>query len=170
MRVSLPVKVGVSLSSLVALAGCQSAPMVGSSAADGDDSTSAEMSETQEGSQGYSSESSTDAATPSDGAVASSYTDGAYQATGGYQSPNGPETIAVSVTLTGGVISAVEVSPQATNSTTERYQGMFAGGIGQEVVGKSLDEADVSRVAGSSLTSGGFKKALESIRQDAKVS
>ncbi|MEX2441315.1 MAG: hypothetical protein WD400_01575, partial [Pontimonas sp.] len=124
----------------------------------------------QDGAQGYPSESSTDSPTPSDGAVASSYADGAYQATGGYQSPNGPETIAVSVTLTGGVISAVEVSPQGTNSTTERYQGMFAGGVGQEVVGKSLDEADVSRVAGSSLTSGGFKKALESIRQDAKVS
>lgn len=96
-------------------------------------------------------------------------TDGTYRAQGGYQSPNGPENIEVSVTITDGVIEAVEVIPGATNSTSKRYQGDFAGGVSAEVVGKSLDEADVTRVAGSSLTSGGFAEALQTIRQDAKV-
>jgi uncharacterized protein with FMN-binding domain len=171
MRVSLPMKMTVSLSSLVALAGCQSAAMVDPSPADVEDSAPAESSETQEATEeAPSDQSSTDDATMSGGMMAAAYADGAYEATGGYQSPNGPETVVVSVTLTDGVISAVELTPQPSNSTTDRYQEMFAGGIGEEVVGKSLDDADVSRVAGSSLTSGGFAKALESIRQDAKVS
>ena len=89
---------------------------------------------------------------------------------GGYQSLNGAETIEVNITIDGGVVSAVEVIPQATSSTSQRYQGNFAGGIAGEIIGKSLDEADVDRVAGSSLTGGGFAEALESIRQDAKAS
>lgn len=161
MRVSLPLQISVSLGSLVALAGCQAAPMAGSSSSEEPEPTPAEASEMQE---------SADQEATTDDAADASYADGGYEATGGYQSPNGPETIAVSVTVTDGVISAVEVTPQPTNDTTERYQGMFAGGIADEVVGKSLDEADVSRVAGSSLTSGGFQSALESIRQDAKAS
>jgi hypothetical protein len=95
--------------------------------------------------------------------------DGTYQAGGGYQSPNGPETIEVSLTITNGVIEEVSVTPGATSSTSKRYQGDFAGGIAAEVVGKSLDEVDVTRVAGSSLTSGGFQEALATIRQDATV-
>ena len=95
--------------------------------------------------------------------------DGTYQAGGGYQSPNGPETIEVSLTITNGVIEEVSVTPAATSSTSKRYQGDFAGGIAAEVVGKSLDEVDVTRVAGSSLTSGGFQEALATIRQDATV-
>ena len=95
--------------------------------------------------------------------------DGTFRASGGYQSPNGPETIEVSITITDGVIEAVEVIPGATNSTSKRYQGDFAGGVAAEVVGKSLEEADVTRVAGSSLTSGGFAEALQTMRQDAKV-
>jgi uncharacterized protein with FMN-binding domain len=95
--------------------------------------------------------------------------DGSYRASGGYQSPNGPETIEVSITISRGVIESVEVIPQATNSTSKRYQGDFGGGLAAEVVGKSLEEADVTRVAGSSLTSGGFAEALQTIRQDAKV-
>jgi uncharacterized protein with FMN-binding domain len=100
--------------------------------------------------------------------LAASYQDGSYQAAGGYQSPNGSETIQLSLTLENGVITAIEVTPGAAGGTSERYQGQFAGGIAAETIGKSLDELNVSRVAGSSLTSGGFKKALESIKADAR--
>lgn len=171
MRVSLPMKMTVSLGSLVALAGCQSAAMVDSSPTDVDDTAPAESSETEEATQDVpSDEASMDSAEANSDMMAGAYVDGSFEATGEYQSPNGPETVVVSVTLTDGVISAVEVTPQPTNSTTDRYQAMFAGGIGEEVVGKSLDDADVSRVAGSSLTGGGFSDALERIRQDAKAS
>ncbi len=50
---------------------------------------------------------------------------------------------------------------------TERYQGEFIDGIADEVVGKPIDELNVSRVAGSSLTSGGFNDAVASIKEQA---
>jgi uncharacterized protein with FMN-binding domain len=96
------------------------------------------------------------------------YNDGTYQAQGGYQSPNGPETIELTITLAGNVITDITVNPGASNATSQRYQGQFAGGVAAETVGKSLDELQVSRVSGSSLTSGGFTQALESIKADAR--
>ncbi len=65
-------------------------------------------------------------------------------------------------------MSDVEVTgdPQAPGKT-ENFQGQFIDGIDDEVVGKSLDEISVDRVAGSSLTSGGFNQAVESIKEQA---
>ncbi len=160
MRTSLPVKWSLTLGSLVTLAGCQSAPLIESGSGETPENVPDEAAETTEMADQPAQSS----------APTADYRDGTYAATGGYQSPNGPETVEVSITLTGGVISDVEVTPQATNSTSTRYQGDFAGGIAKDVVGKSIDEAEVSRVAGSSLTSGGFAEALQSIRQDAKAS
>jgi uncharacterized protein with FMN-binding domain len=98
--------------------------------------------------------------------VPGNYADGTYVASGGYQSPNGPETIEVSLTLADGVVTAVEVTPQAAG-TSQRYQDQFAGGVAAETVGKPIDQIDVSRIAGSSLTSGGFREALTVIKADA---
>lgn len=96
-----------------------------------------------------------------------SYADGTYTAEGSYQTPESVETIEVTLALAGGLIESVEVvgDPQAAES--ERYQSEFIGGISDEVVGKSVDEISVSRVAGSSLTSGGFNDALEAIKTEA---
>ena len=55
--------------------------------------------------------------------------------------------------------------PQKRES--EQYQGEFIGGIADVVVGEDIDEISVSRVAGSSLTSGGFNEAIEAIKADA---
>lgn len=95
------------------------------------------------------------------------YTDGTYTAQGAYQTPETVEEITVTLTIDDGVISEVEVvgDPQARES--EQYQGEFIGGIEDEVIGLSIDELDVSRVAGSSLTSGGFNAAVEDIRDQA---
>ncbi|RZS53507.1 hypothetical protein EV141_2457 [Microcella putealis] len=95
------------------------------------------------------------------------YADGTYSASGTYISPNGTETVDVEVTIEGNTITAVTVDPNPTNPTTSRYQTMFAGGIEAEVVGKAVDEVEVTRVAGSSLTGGGFTDALNAIKADA---
>lgn len=98
-----------------------------------------------------------------------SYSAGLYAGNGTYTSPNGRENIVVFVTLAdGGVVTDVSVTPGANNPTVAFYQGEFAEGIAAEVVGRHLDELDVTRVAGSSLTSGGFREALEQIRSDAR--
>lgn len=101
------------------------------------------------------------------GATSGEYADGTYTAEGSYQTPETVETISVTLTLADGAVTEVEVTgdPQAPES--EQYQGEFIGGIADLVVGKSLDEIEVDRVAGSSLTSGGFNQALEEIRADA---
>lgn len=107
---------------------------------------------------------STDSGT-SDGT--STYADGTYTAEGSYATPESVETISVTITLADDVITAVDVTGNPTKAESEQYQSQFIGGISDEVVGQSIDEISVSRVAGSSLTSGGFNDAIETIKAEA---
>jgi uncharacterized protein with FMN-binding domain len=118
----------------------------------------------------------TDSPAPTTGADSSSgttamatYTDGTYTETGAYQSPNGAESIEVTLTVEGNTVTAVDVAGLGTNPTTKQFQGLFSGGISAEVVGKNMDDLTVDKVAGSSLTSGGFTDALEKIKADARA-
>jgi len=99
--------------------------------------------------------------------AASSYKDGNYDETGSYQSPEGTEKIEVKLTLAKGVVTKVSVVGQPLGPEAQQYQTKFAGGIGAAVVGKSIDSIAVSKVAGSSLTSGGFNDAVAAIKADA---
>ncbi len=101
------------------------------------------------------------------GATGGTYTDGTYTAEGTYQTPEGPETITVELTIASDAVTAVEVTGEPTRRESKQYQSQFIGGISDAVVGKSLDDVKVDRVAGSSLTSGGFNAAVEEIRTDA---
>jgi hypothetical protein len=117
-----------------------------------------------------STQATTDASEPAEAASGSSaYADGEYSADGEYTSPGGKESVGVSLTLSGDVITAVTVTPESTNPNGKKYQGEFADGIASVVVGKSIDDIKVSKVAGSSLTSGGFNDAVEQIKADAAV-
>jgi uncharacterized protein with FMN-binding domain len=95
------------------------------------------------------------------------YADGTYSADGHYQSPGGTETIGITMTLASGVVTDVQAQTHPSNPNTRRFQGEFASGIAGQVVGKKLDELKVSKVAGSSLTSGGFNDAVEQIKAEA---
>jgi len=130
------------LSIAVALAGCSPADSTGNTGDTGDNG--------------------------SDSTVTGPYTDGTYSASGSYISPNGEETIDVEITLEDDIITDVVVTPHPDNPNTEKYQGEFAGGIADEVVGQNIDDINVSKVAGSSLTSGGFNEAVETIKADAQ--
>ncbi|MBD3942419.1 FMN-binding protein [Microbacterium sp. NEAU-LLC] len=96
-----------------------------------------------------------------------SYADGTYTAEGTYATPESVETISVTVTLQGDVVTDVEVTGNPQKRESEEYQGKFIGGIAAVVVGQDIDELQVSRVAGSSLTSDGFNKAIETIKSEA---
>lgn len=104
----------------------------------------------------------------SSSAAASGYKDGTYSADGNYVSPNGTETVGVELTLSGGTVSDVNITQHPSNPNTRKFQGEFAGGIKAQIVGKKLDELNVSKVAGSSLTSGGFNEAVEKIKAEAQ--
>lgn len=101
------------------------------------------------------------------GSDAATYADGTYSAEGSYQTPESVETITVTVTLQDDVITAVEVTGDPQKRESEQYQGEFIGGIAEVVEGQDIDEIQVSRVAGSSLTSGGFNDAIEKIKAEA---
>lgn len=96
------------------------------------------------------------------------YADGTYAASGSYTSPGGQEAIEVEVTLEAGVITSVSVDNSTTsNPNSLRYQTEFINGIEAEVVGVPINELSVDRVGGSSLTSGGFNNAIETIKDEA---
>ncbi|MHD0330680.1 hypothetical protein ACY18M_17150, partial [Proteus mirabilis] len=58
---------------------------------------------------------------------------------------------------------------QGQRGESREYQAKFASGFKTLVVGKKIDEVSLSRVAGSSLTSGGFNAALADIESQAKA-
>lgn len=101
------------------------------------------------------------------GGTSAEYADGTYTADGGYTAPSGPESITVEITLADDVVTDVVVTPHATEGNQAKFQGQFAAGIEAVVVGEDIDTLAVSRVGGSSLTSGGFNEALAAIKAEA---
>lgn len=93
--------------------------------------------------------------------------DGSYSAEGAYTSPGGHQKVKVELTLADGVIDDIDVTPEAVDPQSERFQTDFADHVAQQVEGKTLAEADVSVVASSSLTSQGFNQALDKIAAEA---
>lgn len=106
-------------------------------------------------------------ATGTEPAVDASYRDGSYRADGAYQSPAGDESIIVVVELENDVVTDVEIGLYPTSATSSTYQAKFVSGIGDAVIGQDIDRLDVTVVAGSSLTSIGFRDALETIKAEA---
>lgn len=98
-----------------------------------------------------------------------SYKDGTYDADGSYRTPGGTEKVSVKVTLVDSTITAVEVTGSGSGESAQ-YQELFKDGISDVVVGKNINEIQVSRVSGSSLTSTGFNNAIETIKQEATTS
>lgn len=154
-RAALAVFAGAGI--VTALAGCSTTPAAQTGSA------------APEASTGTSSAAPSSAATGSGSSSSGAYKDGTYEAEGSYQSPGGAESVGVSITLQGDVVTAVTVTPEAKSGNSKQYQTAFASGISGEVVGKKIDDLKVSKVSGSSLTSGGFNQALETIKGEAKA-
>jgi hypothetical protein len=112
----------------------------------------------------------TGSGTTPDADTSAEYTDGSYTADGDYVSPAGPSQVTVEGALEGDVVTSVTVTPLATDPTSKGFQIQFSNGIAAEVEGQDIDTLAVSRVGGSSLTSGGFNDALEKIKAEALVS
>jgi hypothetical protein len=122
------------------------------------------------GATGASAKTSASAATQSTPSnTTANYKDGTYSASGSYVSPGGTERISVSVTVKDGVVTDSTVSQVANNRESEEYQAKFRNNYKSQVVGKKLSSISLSRVSGSSLTSGGFNDALDTIKSQAQV-
>lgn len=101
--------------------------------------------------------------------AASTYRNGEYSATGDYQTPGGTQSIGVTLTLDNDVVTAVSLDRSQTRGTSAEFQEKFDSGIAAQVVGKNIDDLDVAKVAGSSLTSGGFNAAVDEIQSEARA-
>lgn len=102
-------------------------------------------------------------------AATGAYADGDYEAEGNYSNPGGVSEVKVELALADGKITDITVTPEAANGTSRMHQKDFAGGIAEVVVGKSIDELNVTKVAGSSLTSEGFNQAIDAIKDEAQA-
>ena len=100
----------------------------------------------------------------------SSFKDGSYTAVGDYTSPGGSQQIAVTLTISGDVVTGASATAKASDPQSDRYQDIFIGGFKQFVVGKKLAEINVTKVSGSSLTGIGFNDAVSKIKVEAKNS
>ena len=116
---------------------------------------------------------SSDTGSSGDGAgtttTSATYKDGTYSEPGTYVSPGGEEHIKVTLTLAKNVITAMKVVTVKADPTATGYEQMFEGGIAAATVGKNINTLNIGVVAGSSLTSMGFNKALAAIKADAKA-
>ncbi|MBB4169760.1 hypothetical protein [Rhizobium sp. BK538] len=93
------------------------------------------------------------------------YADGVYTATGTYGGQ--PSHITLKVTLTDGVITAVEVTPHAYVPESLELQRRFAAAVPKVVIGRPIDQVNVGKLAGSSGTSRGFNNAIGQIKRQA---
>mgnify|MGYP000081165994 FL=1 len=75
----------------------------------------------------------------------------------------------VTLTLGNDVVTAVNVDGSAKQGDSLRYQSEFIENIASQVVGVAIDDLDVSKVAGSSLTSSGFNDAISQIAAEAQA-
>lgn len=99
-----------------------------------------------------------------------SFKAGEYEATGSYQTPGGAQSVDVEVTLQAdGTITDVDVDGNAEGGNSEQFQEKFESGIEAQVEGRRITELSVDKVAGSSLTSGGFNDAIAQIIDDARA-
>jgi hypothetical protein len=74
----------------------------------------------------------------------------------------------VTLTLKKNVITAMKVITVQADPTATGYEHMFESGIAAATIGRNINTLNIGVVAGSSLTSMGFNKALAAIKAHAK--
>lgn len=116
-----------------------------------------------------STNTSTNTATNTPPVKTSTYKNGTYKANGSYISPGGQEQVAVSLTIKNDIVTDSSVTPTPASPTSSQYQGQFVANYKQFVTGKNISTLNLSKVAGSSLTSKGFNAAVEQIKAQAKA-
>ncbi len=105
--------------------------------------------------------------TPRETAV--NYKDGVYDAIGNYTSPGGAEEIGLTITLKDNIIVDSGFEVKATRPTSKQLQGVFSENYKQYVIGKNINEVNLTKVSSSSLTPKGFNDALNKIKIEAKA-
>ena len=96
------------------------------------------------------------------------YQDGTYTATVNYEIPYGfMEPMEVTLQFQDNIIKDVRTSFTTVNPVSEGYQQIFSGYVSREAVGRKIDDVELSRMGGASLTNQAFDKALTEIKAEA---
>jgi len=93
-----------------------------------------------------------------------SFKNGEYTATGTYLTPGGQKEVELTVILEDNIVTNSAFVGKATDPASQRFQKEFGDNYSALVVGKNISEVKLSKVSGSSLTSGGFNEALAKIK------
>lgn len=162
LHLNRPVRTAATLASVAGialLAGCSAGAAQAETATTSDTSSSTTTEPTAAATTGSGSSDSASGA----------FVAGTYKGDGSYSNPRGNiEKVHVSMTITAdGTIESVDVTGTTDGAESAQYQGLFISGISDEVVGKKIDELNVTVVSGSSLTSGGFMQAVDAIEAEA---
>jgi uncharacterized protein with FMN-binding domain len=96
------------------------------------------------------------------------YKDGTYTASGSYNTPGGRDAISLHVIIKNGIVSTTSAQTTPPDRESEQFDQNFIDAYKNFVVGKSLGQVQVNRVAGASLTTQGFNNALQQIANQAK--
>jgi hypothetical protein len=99
----------------------------------------------------------------------SAYKDGTYSATGSYESPGGLDHLGVTLTIKNDIVTDATVKAEPGDRESAYYQNIFISNCRPLVVGKDISTLSLSKVSGSSLTSGGFNDAVAQIKAQAKA-
>jgi hypothetical protein len=84
-------------------------------------------------------------------------------------SPGGSETVDLSLTLKDGIITDANFLPKSERPMSLRFQNQFAAGYKELVIGKKINEVNLIKVSGSSLTPKGFNDAVAQIKAKATL-
>lgn len=95
------------------------------------------------------------------------YQNGTYYAEGSYGTPSGTETIGISLSISSGVVTSTSASNLGRNPNSKSYQNEFIAAYASSVVGKNIDDLNLGKVSGSSLTPIGFNNAVANIESQA---
>lgn len=80
-----------------------------------------------------------------------------------YTTPAGKDDVEFSVTTADGKITAVSVTPKASNDVSKMLQGKFKDAVVSEVIGKEISKLNLKAVGGASLTTGAFTQYINSL-------
>ena len=96
------------------------------------------------------------------------YKNGTYTQSVTYNTPAGPESIDLTITVEGDIVTGASIVDHSTDRESQEYVERFVKGLDALSNGVALAELDsVSVVNGSSLTTGGFNEALAAIKVSA---
>lgn len=104
------------------------------------------------------------------GGATASYKDGQYTVTQNYYVPHGgSNSVAVTLTVANGKISAVKTSNQYADGESAMYISGFESMVSSDASGQSLSSYSPSRIGGASLTTNAFSQAIDTIKSQASA-